>query len=332
MQAKLQSINTRKAGLKLIAYLAGLAVFIFSLYFLGRMARTYWHDIRAYDLTSIRYGDLAVALGLCFVANILVSLVWPILLKRLANTSTLLKLPAESSELPFRIAIPIGLLSQIGKYMPGNAAHYLGRAALAKRHGVAIQTSIATTGLEFLAAIFAGGVIFTACLLLDESSYETAESIARDAGVSSRWFLVSFVALMVFIMFAGLWICVSDSRRRMAMAALSPLLILSFAFLAVGTSFLFVLRCLDVDIGREGMFATINMLFVIAWIAGFLVPGAPAGLGVREALLVATLSTVLAPELTILAGLIHRLVAIFADVVTATVSGIFLSYGEARLD
>jgi uncharacterized membrane protein YbhN (UPF0104 family) len=56
-------------------------------------------------------------------------------------------------------------------------------------------------------------------------------------------------------------------------------------------------------------------LFAIAWIAGYLVPGAPGGLGVREAMMVMVLSPVLGAGAAVGLSLTLRLTTTLGDAV-----------------
>ena len=57
--------------------------------------------------------------------------------------------------------------------------------------------------------------------------------------------------------------------------------------------------------------------FGLAWIAGFLIPGAPAGLGVREALFVALIAPEVGAGAALACAILHRLVTAIADLVVA---------------
>jgi len=54
-------------------------------------------------------------------------------------------------------------------------------------------------------------------------------------------------------------------------------------------------------------------LLAVAWVAGFVVPGAPAGLGVREAVLVAGLGHLTSPGVALALPLLLRLVTVLGD-------------------
>ena len=54
--------------------------------------------------------------------------------------------------------------------------------------------------------------------------------------------------------------------------------------------------------------------FALAWVAGFFAPGAPAGLGIREALMLLVLRAAYSPPDALLLVVGMRLATIFADV------------------
>ena len=60
--------------------------------------------------------------------------------------------------------------------------------------------------------------------------------------------------------------------------------------------------------------------FALAWVAGFLTPGAPAGLGIREALLVAGTAPLYGPGTALSAALALRLVTVLGDGVAFVVA------------
>jgi len=57
----------------------------------------------------------------------------------------------------------------------------------------------------------------------------------------------------------------------------------------------------------------------VAWIAGYVIPGAPAGLGVREAVLTAFLSPHIEIGIVISAALLWRVVSLATDALLAVI-------------
>jgi len=63
----------------------------------------------------------------------------------------------------------------------------------------------------------------------------------------------------------------------------------------------------------ESRFWLLTGIFAIAWVAGFIMPGAPGGLGVREAILVAILSSFYDSQIVVGIAVSLRVVTILGD-------------------
>ena len=77
------------------------------------------------------------------------------------------------------------------------------------------------------------------------------------------------------------------------------------------------------DLGGTGTAAGLGAIgaFALAWVVGFLVVLAPAGAGVREAVLVLALSPVLPAAAALLVALVSRLLLTTIDLVLAGLAG-----------
>ena len=64
---------------------------------------------------------------------------------------------------------------------------------------------------------------------------------------------------------------------------------------------------------KEGGILLLSGIFAVAWVAGFVTPGAPAGLGVREVVLVAALTPVYDHETAIGVAAMLRMVTVLGD-------------------
>jgi uncharacterized membrane protein YbhN (UPF0104 family) len=63
----------------------------------------------------------------------------------------------------------------------------------------------------------------------------------------------------------------------------------------------------------DGNIWTFTLLFTSAWVAGYLLPGAPGGLGVREAISVALFSPIVGPGAAVGLSITMRLVTVLGD-------------------
>ena len=70
----------------------------------------------------------------------------------------------------------------------------------------------------------------------------------------------------------------------------------------------------DIVFSLKDFIATTN-IFIISWFLGYITPGAPGGIGVRETALILMLSPILGKESTLMASIILRLVTTISDVI-----------------
>ncbi|TXK97006.1 hypothetical protein BMR11_10865 [Methylococcaceae bacterium CS5] len=61
--------------------------------------------------------------------------------------------------------------------------------------------------------------------------------------------------------------------------------------------------------------------FSISWLAGFIAPGAPSGIGIRETILVVSLDKILLTGNGVLIAILFRLITVAGDVLFFVVAG-----------
>jgi len=69
---------------------------------------------------------------------------------------------------------------------------------------------------------------------------------------------------------------------------------------------------------------------LLAWLAGFLTPGAPSGAGVREIIMHVFLGNMVSIELLLMAMVIHRVVAAAGDVAAYGVAVMYSRVAKMR--
>jgi uncharacterized membrane protein YbhN (UPF0104 family) len=214
-------------------------------------------------------------------------------------------------EAPARVLVRIFLVSQVAKYLPGNIGHLLGRVLLGAQAGLQTARLSFAVGLE-LAATFAACSVLVACALglalvlgiLPEFDVGTAGTINRTLSLTAAAILVSIAVLLV------------ASRVKHISGWLEPMLA-SFGLLILTLVFsaLVALLCFQAVAGIQaaGSAFLIAAAFVISWLAGFITPGSPAGIGIREYVFVTLLSSTHPVELLTLAVVVTRFVTLSGD-------------------
>jgi len=196
-----------------------------------------------------------------------------------------------------RLNVIMGL-TQVGKYVPGNVGHHLGRTAMSIQWGIPARALFATLLAETLLAMAAAVVVGVLGLAVAGRGTATLpRRLPEAAALAALGLTIALVALLVAIRGAPRLV------RRLALHL--PATGFSFAAggRALGAAFAaYVLNFIVIGVGFYVIaFAAIRIplaaaplfvgAFALSWIVGFLVPGAPAGLGVREGIMAALIAT-----------------------------------------
>jgi hypothetical protein len=277
----------------------------------GATAAFVWYamrELQARDLShfaSLRaFAAIAVA-GLCYATIIPMSaLGWGALLRGLG-------LPQR-----WRSLVEILAISQFAKYIPGNVGAHLGRAGMAVARGIGPRVVVASLLTETLLVVAAALAVGTTGILFSRAGAASlAHGALREGLVPVAWVLGGIAVLALTVRFAP-----TSLRARIAAAhAWPPLPQMLHAFAAYASNYIVIGigTWLMAALLLPGLHHDIGLLtagFALAWVAGFFAPGAPAGLGIREALMLVILRTSYsAPDaLFIVVGL--RLATVLADV------------------
>ncbi len=256
-----------------------------------------WHEPRT-------LAALAMMLAAWIVGQVLAGIGWWILLGRTIGV---------------RRAVAILLTTQIGKYLPGNVGQFVGRAYLARRHGVSVANSGATLTAEALLGIGTGLVLAVAMVALDPAG--TAALADFLPGFSALATLAASLAaaLAALVLFPAriARLVPADSRLRAVVPPPLPALALLQAAALAMLLYLVLAAALwalaPVFAGAPIPPSVAVAVLTAAYVTGFLVPGAPGGLGVREAVFVAGLAPYLGADDAMVIALVMRAATILGD-------------------
>lgn len=182
------------------------------------------------------------------------------------------------------------------RYIPGKLVLVAQRIALGKRSGIAPATVVVLLAWESLLLLLGASLVCTVCLGW------------LAAGVVSSVLWLALTPILVVALLLGfpklLSLAASWPRFRARFGDLTALhlgygaqlamaLVYGVVWLGLGTSFFFAARLFTPL--AAATYPTVLFCFVASYVAGFVSGFAPAGIGVREGLLVVGLSRIL-PE------------------------------------
>jgi len=291
-----RSLSTRTNR---VLYAIGTALFLATLVYLAVRISQQWGSLKDTRIQS--RGWFAASAFVYATCHVSTALAWPFALR------------VRGDRIPLSIGIRIGLVAQVGKYLPGNVVHYFGRAALGKSVGVKLSASGVSTGIEIACAVIAAVALAPGALL----------------GIASERLLPFLFVGSVLLAAAVAALCLWLARARastitpISWFAATAATITASLFLS-GASAYCMLQSIS---ALSAPLLYIVGTFAVAWIAGLLTPGAPGGLGVREAIIVALLGPRVGAATALACAILHRAVTAFVDLFAGVSGYVWLAVG-----
>ena len=207
----------------------------------------------------------------------------------------------------------------LAKYIPGNVFHYLGRQVVGRELGLSQVSLAAATMLEVLLLISATSLVtglsinFSQAPLPSSASLETELSILA-LGVLLPLLAIAFIRSISRSLFARFGL-----PNRLELDHWQVFKAFSFYLIYVAGNNLVLIYlhiafvgAIPVQLGLAYFAA-----FSISFLAGYLTPGVPGGLGVREALFALLLSSSSAGSVAAFVAVVHRLAVLGTEMLYA---------------
>ncbi|QJB55674.1 YbhN family protein [Pseudodesulfovibrio sp. zrk46] len=212
------------------------------------------------------------------------------------------------SALPVFDSLYIYTRTSIAKYLPGNVGHFVGRNLVASRFGLSHRAVAASSLLEVLCQIAAA---LSICVWL-----ELPFAMPLPPVVS---FLITVLALLAFP------VVVLRLLKRKQLEDTDDIAYLPFwrsiTLVCIGDAVFFlsggaILYMLAVNAGIDlpvGMWDFMPV-YAVSWFLGLVTPGAPAGVGVREAVMITMLEPALGPADALAIAVLFRIATTVGDI------------------
>ena len=208
--------------------------------------------------------------------------------------------------------------SQIGKYLPGNVFQYVRRVTEGFSYGISPEAGVVSLGIETALIAATATAIAAAGLALHLISPPAfLLDILAQGPLVSVILVIIFLISAAFIAFSpGIRRWLIERRRylRPGYAGTAVLFYLLF-FLGFGLTISWLS-------GRAGsVHATVRWYqfasgFALSWLLGFVVPGAPGGVGIREAVFVGLFGPQLGDGFAAALALLLRIITTLGDLLT----------------
>jgi dolichol-phosphate mannosyltransferase len=217
--------------------------------------------------------------------------------------------------LPARVAVPTFMIANLGRYLPGKVWPIAGLAALVKGRGVAPATAAAAGVLGQAVALVAAAGIGLGTLLGGPEPF-------RSWGVGGAVLVPSLVALAllpaVFDRVSAGWFRLTRTERPSGFGQAKALRWLAL-YAANWMLYALAFGVLARSLGLAGGLVPVASAFAAAYVLGYAVIFAPAGLGPREGFLIAFLTPHVGAAPAAVTAVVARLWTTLVELAPATV-------------
>jgi len=247
------------------------------------------------------------------VFNLLVAFCALLVAKILLSYITFLSLRYVGEYISFYKIFLIYNITQLAKYIPGSIWQFVGKAGAYSNEGMevgAIKKSIFIEILWVLFSAFTVGII----LVLSGDLLEIESIIIN----TQQYALFFGIGILITFIIAGFYYKKTLSFLYLFIdnifLDIKIFFVLLFIWFLLGMSFYITLEPYVENVSIV-LYIDIVGLYALAYAIGFLVPFAPAGIGIREAILIGGLATILSAEQAIVLASLNRIIYIIVEVV-----------------
>ncbi|MCL2188341.1 MAG: hypothetical protein FWC16_04675 [Defluviitaleaceae bacterium] len=228
------------------------------------------------------------------------------------------------------LAMVVYTMSNVYKYIPGGVMYVLGR------NKIAVDTEDLSHAKVAVATVLEGASIAIAAVTIAivfsfEHSMYYIRQMENLAVIGVIVLIVIWAAIPIIYRFRhkinAQWRDIKDSSNKLRPSLLLVRLCVAFVLMFLWAfTFLATLMLLGQEM-TLGLGITVMGLYMLSWVAGFLTPGAPSGLGVREVVMLMFMGGALNEGILISAMVMHRMLTVIGDL---SAYGIALAYAGAK--
>jgi uncharacterized membrane protein YbhN (UPF0104 family) len=220
--------------------------------------------------------------------------------------------------LHFTVLAHLYAKSNLAKYLPGNVMHYVSRSVLAKKYCIPLQTTFLASLLDALLCAFSA--LLFAGVSLRRDIFVLIDSSRKYFWIAGLVFGAALLVACWALKRAGLSGALKSencSVRKLSGAAFQNAALYFVYYLIMSCIFYRLLLIVgagaSVPFEFPAFWKTAG-LYTLAWLTGFLVPGASGGIGVREAMLLTLLSASFSQETILASAFLLRILNVFSEI------------------
>ncbi|MHB1393073.1 MAG: hypothetical protein ACYCYE_08360 [Clostridia bacterium] len=220
-------------------------------------------------------------------------------------------------DIAIQIPVDIFVKSNIAKYLPGNVMHLVGRNVIGNILGLEHIDILSSTILDIVFISIASAFISIGIII------QNSRMLSQIFIIENFRFVLLLIPLILIVYITNIK---KDNRissikdilnriktKQFIEISIKVIIIYMLQFIYVGAILaLILIFFMKIKISFT-LFIYIIEAFTLAWFIGFITPGSPGGIGIRETVLFVLLSAYIVKQDIIISIMLHRLVSILGD-------------------
>lgn len=208
--------------------------------------------------------------------------------------------------------------SNIGKYLPGNFMQFVGRNLLANNLGYKHSNIILSTIYDMIYVVISGVLLllFLSAFRLSNISLSNILSIPKDIYLITAVIIIILTPIILLLFKTQIIKFFQKNQiiTRVKNSLWSGISLYLIVFLILGLANLLLLSLFSSEFTMNNYY-NILFVFIISWLIGFIVPGAPGGIGIREAIFIYLLSQNYQIVVVTMIPILFRIISIIGDLI-----------------
>lgn len=253
-------------------------------------------------------GNVHIVCALSFLYSICVlisSIPWKIFIQIITQ-----------KRVPLNIVTHVYCKSNMYKYIPGNVFQYIGRNEVAYKYNLKQSDVALATAMDILMTLFSVGLI---SIILYPQGVLKILSFLHIFKLNYIIVFFTVILLLLVILIKNTNRLVKKLRKFINKRFINKLVVCFMFYFIIGLTYgciyYLVIRYILINYIDLSLIPIIIGGYLYSWIAGYITPGAPGGIGIREAFIMQILSGVLLSETLIVGIIIYRIISIIGDLV-----------------
>lgn len=221
------------------------------------------------------------------------------------------------ARIPFFKVAFIMAKSNLLKYIPGNVFQYVGRNELAVRYGLKHSEVGMATFFDVATNLFAAFVL--GCIFYLEGFLKVIIQLKQELSVILCIGIVVCIGLLFALWkqrksFILKYLEIVRNRKNFGIICNNFVFYILNMLINSGLYIATLILMLGMRLSSSDVYILLGA-FILAWIIGFVVPGAPGGIGIRELVMTMLIPGDMDVQMVLLGLVVYRLINVLGDII-----------------